>query len=275
VTVARRIEVRELEEIYEPSETRGADPGTSIANHSRLVGLAGTVAIHGFAVLLLLPDPLKHKTNTPDSAGASITRIHTESADELVIVTISGAKKSDSGAGAPLIDLGPQLTHLAIPLVAPDPILAISLSEAATKTDKSAQSATDLGDAETRARMLGRYTGQISARIERAWEKPRSPVSQPAAVHSAEGVESDMFVCQVQIRQDDNGNVQEVLLLACNGTEAWRRSLVVAINQSSPLPAPPIPTVFTRSITMTFTARIDQEGLRPDLVAVEPEGGGP
>ena len=69
---------------------------------------------------------------------------------------------------------------------------------------------------------------------------------------SSGAIAGDIFRCVVQIRQDDKGNVQEVLLIDCNGTEAWRRSLVVAINQSSPLPAPPIPSVFERALTMTF-----------------------
>jgi hypothetical protein len=151
-------------------------------------------------------------------------------------------------------------------------MLAINLPGADTETETFAQSATDLGDAETRARMWGRYTGQISARIERAWEKPRSLVNDVSKVRTGDGVDPDTFVCQVQIRQDNQGNVQEVLLLACNGPEAWRHSLVVAINQSSPLPVPPIPTVFKRALTMTFEGHIYSEAAVPESVQVAPTG---
>jgi hypothetical protein len=139
----------------------------------------------------------------------------------------------------------------------PDQPTVIEFADVDADTDNSAQLNANQGDAELRARMFGRYTGQISARIDRAWERPKSPVSDVRAKDSADAFESETFVCRVQIRQDDKGNVQEVLLLACNGTEAWRHSLVVAINQSSPLPAPPIPGIFQRALTMTFAG---QEG---------------
>jgi hypothetical protein len=122
--------------------------------------------------------------------------------------------------------------------------------------------------------MFGRYTGQIGARIDRAWEKPRTPVNDLMSGISGDVVEPDTFVFQVQIRQDNQGNVEEVLLLACNGTEAWRHSLVVAIYQASPLPAPPVPTVFKRAITMTFEGRIDQQRPLPEVAAVGPRSGG-
>jgi hypothetical protein len=130
--------------------------------------------------------------------------------------------------------------------------------------------APDAGDPAVRALMFGRYTHQISARVERAWIRPRSPVDESGSddgvpVNSA----ANEFKCRVRIRQDERGNVQEVLLIECNGTEAWRRSLVVAINQSSPLPAPPIPTVFSRTVTMVFSAQTYRPGSPSD--AYEPE----
>ena len=38
----------------------------------------------------------------------------------------------------------------------------------------------------------------------------------------------------------------------------WRQSLVTAIFQASPLNAPPIPSVFSRALTMTFEAPIHE-----------------
>jgi len=86
--------------------------------------------------------------------------------------------------------------------------------------------------------MVGRYTGQITARIERAWTRPRTPV--------AEG----LFACQVRITQDDRGGVRGVDLVACNGDTHWKASLVEAIETASPLPAPPDPKVFARVVTL-------------------------
>ena len=62
----------------------------------------------------------------------------------------------------------------------------------------------------------------------------------------------EYFHCQVQIVQDSSGNVQEILLPNCNGSVAWQHSLVLAIRQASPLPAPPSPTVFSPAIALEF-----------------------
>jgi hypothetical protein len=49
-------------------------------------------------------------------------------------------------------------------------------------------------DAES-ARLFGQYLGQIDARIDRAWLRPRTRIG------------ADRFVCQVRIEQDDLGTV--------------------------------------------------------------------
>jgi hypothetical protein len=237
-----------------------------------LVGFGGTLVLHGIAAALFIPDTPTHKLRPPDTAGVTAARAHIAPVDDLVLVNITTSKKSERDLAATRVDLRFELSKLAIPPVMPDWKPAIDLSGPDSDAENSNQSDANPGDAELRARMFGRYTGQISARIERAWEKPRSPVNDSPARRSANAVEADTFVCQVEIRQDGKGNVQEVLLLACNGTEAWRHSLVVAINQSSPLPAPPIPTVFKRAITLTFEGRADQQAPLPQVAAVEPRG---
>jgi len=105
------------------------------------------------------------------------------------------------------------------------------------------------GDAGEQARLYGIYTGQIRARIERAWRRPRSAVSAGVS-DDPSGPES--FRCRVQIVQDARGNVVETLLIACNGSSAWQRSLMAAIRQASPLPAPPSTSVFSESIALDF-----------------------
>jgi TonB C terminal len=252
---ARRIEVDEFDSLRAPRVICRVTRTPSAVNRSRLVGLGGTLVLHGLATWLFLTSTLTHKARPLDPAGATVLHALTAPADELVLVNINSPEKSKSAPVATTVDLRSQLVKLAIPLVVPDRPPVIDLSDVNADAENSAQSDANPGDAELRARMFGRYTGQISARIERAWEKPTSPVNEPNTGLSGDAV----FVCQVQIRQDNRGNVQEVLLLACNGTEAWRHSLVVAINQSSPLPAPPIPGVFQRALTMTFAG---QEGHR-------------
>lgn len=90
--------------------------------------------------------------------------------------------------------------------------------------------------------MSGRYLGQIRARIERAWERPRTSIGAP------------IFQCQVQVDQDSLGRVQEVTLLACNGGARWYLSLVHAIEAASPLPAPSDAAVFAHHVLLVFRA---------------------
>jgi outer membrane biosynthesis protein TonB len=103
-----------------------------------------------------------------------------------------------------------------------------------------------------RVLMFGRYVGQISARIERAWIKPRAPI--------AEG----QFACRARILQNTDGGVQEIELEGCNGDPAWQLSLVHAIQSASPLPAPPDPSVFARTLRIPFKADPFVTGGSPD-----------
>ncbi len=90
--------------------------------------------------------------------------------------------------------------------------------------------------------MEGRYLGQIRARIDRAWQRPRTGIGAP------------IFQCQVQVDQDSVGRVQQVTLLECNGGAPWQLSLVHAIEAASPLPAPSDPAVFVHHVLLVFRA---------------------
>ncbi len=74
----------------------------------------------------------------------------------------------------------------------------------------------------------------------------------------------ESFQCRVQIAQDASGNVHEILLPACDGSAAWQRSLVVAIQQSSPLPMPPDPSLFAPTVTLDFVGIPYSAGQRED-----------
>jgi hypothetical protein len=109
----------------------------------------------------------------------------------------------------------------------------------------------DSGDGAERARLFGIYSGQIQARVERVWRRPRTPVNDGGdSTNPRNSVE--YFHCNVQIVQDPIGNVQEILLPNCNGSVTWQRSLVLAIQQASPLPAPPSPAVFSHTMALNF-----------------------
>ena len=92
------------------------------------------------------------------------------------------------------------------------------------------------------ALLFGRYLGQGTARIQRAWLRPRSPVG------------ASSFECLVQVEQDHDRTVKEITLKHCNGTTQWQLSLVRAIESASPFPAPPDPKVFSATLTFEMTA---------------------
>jgi len=97
-----------------------------------------------------------------------------------------------------------------------------------------------VADAGRLSKMYGRYVEQISARVDRVWLRPRTPIG------------SDSFSCRVRVTQDLKGNVVEVMLEQCNGDSRWQISLVQAIQSASPLPAPPDPDVFSRTVRLAF-----------------------
>ncbi len=98
------------------------------------------------------------------------------------------------------------------------------------------------------ALMFGRYLGQVTARVERAWIRPRSAIGE------------EVFACRVRVEQDTARNVQDVTLAGCNGTEAWQRSLVRAVQSASPLPAPPDPAVFSKTLVFELSSDGFQAG---------------
>jgi len=128
----------------------------------------------------------------------------------------------------------------------------LTLETLALDEEKQSESFSDNNDGAERARLYGIYSGQIQARIERIWTRPRTPVNDVSSSTKTKDA-VDYFHCQVQVVQDSDGNVREVLLPNCNGSPAWQHSLVIAIQHASPLPAPPSPKVFTRSLSLDFT----------------------
>lgn len=126
---------------------------------------------------------------------------------------------------------------------------AVSVSPPARPRDDDAQAQDDssLGVA------YGRYVGQIHARIDRAWRRPRTEIGAP------------IFQCQVQVDQDGAGRVGDITLLQCNGDGRWRLSLVHAIEAASPLPAPPAAAVFTRHVLLQFRAMAFSPGAQAEL----------
>jgi colicin import membrane protein len=74
--------------------------------------------------------------------------------------------------------------------------------------------------------------------IERQWNKP--PSARPGVV------------CTVNITQAPTGTVLSVQAGECNGDEALRQSIEVAVKRASPLPTPEDPRLFERTVVLNF-----------------------
>jgi hypothetical protein len=129
------------------------------------------------------------------------------------------------------------------------------------RIDDSAAPTEAVGDQANHALLFGRYVGQIKARIQRAWLRPRTAIG------------AALFNCRLQITQDRRGNAKETTLQKCNGDYRWHLSLVEAIQRASPLPAPPDPSAFADAVTLefesaAFVAGQSHEGFEPETRAM-------
>jgi hypothetical protein len=186
----------------------------------------------------------------------------------LVFIDLPKVGKTTDEFDEALASVRATIENSPIPVTHPDPSPLRVVETLAPSEDQDSESSINTGDGAERARLLGIYSKQIRARVERIWRRPRTPVHE--GTDSAKTANSvDYFQCQVQIVQDSSGNVQEILLPNCNGSTAWQRSLVLAIQHASPLSAPPSPTVFSRTLTMIFTGDSYTSGSSPDDYELE------
>lgn len=216
-------------------------------NPRRLIW-SGTAAVASIALHVLIVGSLVYggaaaKYRLPDrqGAGASALLSAAEPVTALILIPIQDVERPPVAAIPDLSSRGFEAEPARILITSPDVTPAFKLEDASE--DPEAKTVEAVGDTAGRALMFGRYLGQISARIERAWLRPRSAVE--------EGRNSG-FSCPVGILQSAVGKVLEVTLKHCNGDLTWQMSLVRAIESASPLPAPPDPSVFVTNLTLTF-----------------------
>jgi len=213
----------------------------------KCVAFLSALALHGLA-LQVAQFGMTPKTKAPKVESSATSYSKSKDSESLELMNLLPPSPLDSSIaidGLSRTELAskiPVTLNLSFPSF---PSASLPLSE-----ERMQSSAEGQGDAQDKARLFGIYTGQIQARIERVWRRPRTAVNKMArgALRDA----GDGFQCQAQIVQDARGNVQEILLPECDESPAWQHSLVVAIQQASPLPAPPSESVFTRSIVLSF-----------------------
>jgi len=199
-------------------------------------GVLGTLLVHALLFTPLMWGGRHVRPRQPDAAGAAARHQDEKSPDSMLVVFADDSLAIHDGTSVldPNVILPPPSL---LPVARPQP--PAPPSSWIDEVDDALASEAD-GDQTGRSMLFGRYMGQISARVERAWVRPRSIPP------------SGSFNCRVQITQDRRGNVEEVTLERCSEDPQWQVSLVRAIQGASPLPAPPDAAVFSNLVTLQF-----------------------
>ncbi len=248
----RRLEVSDWRDEPRPPANKCTPTARQSRIPARVLGVVGTVLLHGIVFQTMVLGTSTRKIPVPTQGLASTANAGAESEMTLVVVQPMEAPNSKDSLFEEYVSRGSLMKDLPIALISPDPTPTLSLQPEQLTDNTEAELPVNSGDPAGQAHLFGIYSGQIQARIDRVWRRPRTPVNEYRTQRQG-SLGEEPFQCQVRIIQDNQGNVQEILLLQCNGSAAWQRSLVIAIQQASPLPAPPSPTVFTNTLTMTFT----------------------
>ena len=230
--------------------------GPSLLLSRSSVGVLAAIAsvcLHVLLIGSMIQGFSGKRDKAPDSLGTvrgTVAATEEEGALQWIDVGEESSSKSsdDDPATLPKVSWEPDKV---VPTRLPVP--HIELPTAPDKSRPAASVSEQPGD----SRLSGLYVGQINARIERAWLRPRTPIGAPT------------FVCRVRIDQAPTGAVEQVTLEQCNGSDRWQVSLVHAIETASPLPAPPDPSVFARILHLSFRGDAYNEGSPHDLY--EPE----
>lgn len=97
-------------------------------------------------------------------------------------------------------------------------------------------------EAAARQKMLdslrAQYVRQIRQKVERNWLRPAGMASAGE--------------CEVLVTQNRLGDVLDVRLTSCQNDAAYRRSIERAVRKAAPLPSPPDPAVFEKTIHFVF-----------------------
>jgi hypothetical protein len=259
---------------YSPDSVAAKDKRHRGYGSPTLIGVVGTLLLHALVIQSVQHGMRGTQVRRTDMPFAGIgPTAQDDSVEGLVLITLSNAD-SDQGSVQNMVSSPLALSKLAIDHAAiREPPTFLRFESLTLGEEQSSHSASTGGDGMEQARLWGIYSGQIQARINRIWRRPRTAITEGnSAKASSAPVES--FQCEAQIVQDAKGNVQEILLPRCNGSYAWQHSLVVAIQQASPLPAPPTPAVFSLSVTLNFVgvpyvdgASLDEYELESQSVA--------
>jgi hypothetical protein len=220
----------------------------------------GTVLLHALVMLPLLLDLSLPSHRTPNRSGAGASAVATAQEPVMTVIIInepSLAERTTVVQPEVVASRGLAPADLPIVVLSPDALPATEIEANSEKDQNSLAPPEAVGDETQHALLYGRYLGQLQARIERAWMRPRT------------GIGAQRFSCRARIEQDRQGDVVGIKLTECNGGERWQQSLLSAIRTASPLPAPPDASVYADRLWLSFESagfRIggSTEGFEPE-----------
>ncbi len=222
-------------------------------------GILGSILLHALIVLPLVLEWALPAPHVPNKSGAGASALASDVEPTMTLILINNPSSSEQRFDPEppeLVSRGSAALDMPIIVLSPDALAAVKADPTETQPDPSAP-AQALGDQAQHALLFGRYLGQVQARIERAWMRPRSAIG------------AAQFACRARIEQDRQGGVVDVKLDHCQGSERWQYSLVSAIRTASPLPAPPDASVYADVLLLSFGSQAYVEGTSNEGYEVE------
>lgn len=209
------------------------------------------VALHAlmFAPLVFGTDARVKRAPDQQGLGSSSVVAAAEMVSELTFIALEPSASEALEALPDVASRGMAEPELTLLIASPDPNLAFEVEESSEEMQRQDAASEYASAGPDRALLFGRYMGQVGARIDRAWMRPRTPIG------------AKRFDCHAKIEQDRAGNVLSIELQSCNGDARWQQSLVSAIQRASPLSAPPEPSVFTPTLSLQFEASEYEPGV--------------
>jgi TonB C terminal len=213
------------------------------------LGVAGALLVHALLVLPFVLDLSLPSRKAPHRNGAGASVLLSAAEPVMTVVFVNEAAPGSTTEPPKLEAFTSRgLESLDLPVVVLSPDAAPAADADRTTLQETTDSSAVASDPAQHALMFGRYVGQVQARIDRAWMRPRTEIGAPR------------FSCRARVRQDPRGAVIEVTLDHCNGTERWQQSLLSAIRTASPLPAPPDTSVYADILRLSFSSEAFEEG---------------
>jgi hypothetical protein len=214
------------------------------------LGVAGALIVHGLLVLPFVLDLSRPARRAPDRGGVGASALFSVAEPEMTVVFVNEPAPA-STLPPPKLDAlasrGLESLDLPVVVLSPDDSPAQSAAQGAADHQETPETSASVPNRAQHALLYGRYLGQVQARIDRAWMRPRTEIGAP------------QFSCRARIEQDRRGDVVRVDLDHCNGSLRWQQSLVSAIRTASPLPAPPDVSVYADILWLSFVSEGFQE----------------